>query len=101
MVSIFARCLVALAVVAALPAQARVAGGKPVSLVVSYPAGGGADLMARLIAPRMSEALGQTVIVENRPGAGGQVAGAYVAKAPPDGATLLFDQREGMFSVIP
>jgi tripartite-type tricarboxylate transporter receptor subunit TctC len=80
-----------LAFVAALPAHAGVAGGRPVSLVVSYPAGGGADLMARLIAPRMSEALGQTVIVENKPGAGGQVAGAYVAKATPDGATLLFD----------
>lgn len=45
--------------------HAEVAGGKPVSLVVSYPVGGGADLMARLIAPRMSEALGQTVLVAN------------------------------------
>src|SRR5215207_5269857 len=89
--TMFSSCLVALAVAAALPAQARVAGGKPVSLIVSYPAGGGADLMARLIAPRMSQALGQTVIVENKPGAGGQIAGAYVAKASADGATLLFD----------
>jgi tripartite-type tricarboxylate transporter receptor subunit TctC len=72
-------------------AQAAVAGGKPVSLIVSYPVGGGADLMARLIAPRMAEALGQTVIVDNKPGAGGQVAGAYVAKAVPDGTTLLVD----------
>lgn len=75
----------------ATPVQAKVAGGKPVSLVVSYPVGGGADLMARLIAPKMSEALGQTVIVENKPGAGGTVAGAMVARAAPDGATLLFD----------
>lgn len=72
-------------------AAGQIAGGRPISLVVSYPPGGGADLMARLVAPRMSEALGQTVVVENKPGAGGQVAGAYVAKAPADGSTLLFD----------
>jgi tripartite-type tricarboxylate transporter receptor subunit TctC len=85
-------CAAALAVVlSVLPAAAKVAGGKPVSLVVSYPVGGGADLMARLIAPRMAESLGQPVIVENKPGAGGQVAGAHVARAAADGATLLFD----------
>jgi tripartite-type tricarboxylate transporter receptor subunit TctC len=81
----------ALVAAGASSAQAAVAGGKPVSLIVSYPVGGGADLMARLIAPRMAEALGQTVIVDNKPGAGGQVAGGYVAKAAPDGATLLVD----------
>ncbi|OYU72566.1 MAG: LacI family transcriptional regulator, partial [Burkholderiales bacterium PBB5] len=57
-----------------------VAGGKTITLVVSYPPGGGADLMARLIAPRLAEALGQTVVVENKPGAGGVVAGAQVAR---------------------
>ena len=72
---------------------------RPITLVVTYPPGGGADAMARLIAPKLSEALGQSVIVENKPGAGGQIGAAAVAKAPADGYTLMLDASS--FAVNP
>ena len=63
---------------------------KPIRLVVGYPAGGGADTLARLLATRLSDALGQQVVVDNRPGASSAIASEYVAKAVPDGYTLYF-----------
>ena len=64
---------------------------KPITFVVTYPPGGGADLMARLLAPKMSEALGQPIVVDNKPGAAGQIGAAFVAKAAPDGYTIMVD----------
>ena len=62
---------------------------KPIRLLVGFPAGGSTDILARSLAPRLSQALGQPVIVENRPGAGGNVAGEATARAAPDGYTLF------------
>jgi tripartite-type tricarboxylate transporter receptor subunit TctC len=62
---------------------------KPITMIVPYTAGGGVDSIARLIVPVLSERLGQKVLIENKPGVSGMVGAQYVAKAPPDGYTIL------------
>jgi tripartite-type tricarboxylate transporter receptor subunit TctC len=77
------------ALLVAAPALAQSYPTKPIRLVVGYSPGGGNDLIARIVATRLQEKLGQPVVVDNKPGAASILAAELVAKAPPDGYTLL------------
>lgn len=90
------RCLAVLCVPASLAAAPAAAQGpadnwpsKPITYVVPFAAGGTTDVLGRLIGQRLSSTLGQSVVIENRAGAGGNIGSDYVAKAAPDGYTLL------------
>ena len=90
----FARCLLAGMLVGwwsgLATAQAQGYPNKPLRFIVAYPPGGGSDITARIIAPKLSERLGQPVIVDNRTGGGGIVGVDAIAKAAPDGYTIGF-----------
>jgi tripartite-type tricarboxylate transporter receptor subunit TctC len=91
---------------AAVPAAAQAFPTKPIRIIVPFGAGGIADITARTVAQRMSETIGQQVIVDNRPSAGGIVASEAVAKAEPDGHTLLLMSNgtavsTGLFKSLP
>jgi tripartite-type tricarboxylate transporter receptor subunit TctC len=78
----------AISLMAFAPAQAQYP-NKPVRLILPFPPGGAVDTLGRIIGPRLSEALGQQVVMENRPGATGNIGAELVAKSPPDGYTVL------------
>jgi tripartite-type tricarboxylate transporter receptor subunit TctC len=81
--------LVAVAALTSTPAAADWP-DRPLRLVVPFPAGGGADNLARMIMPKVAQALGATIVIDNKPGAGGNVGAELVAHAAPDGYTLLY-----------
>lgn len=81
---------------AASAAAAQSWPAKPVRIVVTFPPGGSSDTVTRIIAPKLGEALGQAVVVENRPGAGGAIGADLVAKSPPDGYMLLVGAQGGL-----
>ncbi|MGZ5227887.1 MAG: tripartite tricarboxylate transporter substrate-binding protein, partial [Burkholderiales bacterium] len=87
----FTPALVLLVQLAASAAYAQSYPMKPVRIVVGFTPGGGVDINARLLAPELSKQFGHQFIVDNRPGAGTNIANEYVAKAPPDGYTLLMN----------
>ncbi|HEV3010794.1 MAG TPA: tripartite tricarboxylate transporter substrate binding protein [Burkholderiales bacterium] len=93
MKTVIAIRVIAILLYAALPALAQPASSlypsKPVKLIVPFPPGGAVDYYARAVQPRLAENLGQTILIENRAGAGGMVGADAVAKSPPDGYTLL------------
>jgi tripartite-type tricarboxylate transporter receptor subunit TctC len=90
----------AIACTVATGALAQAWPSKPVKIVVNFPPGGAADQIARAVAQPLQSVLGQTVVIENRAGSGGNIGGDAVAKSPPDGYTLLMSSG-GMVSVNP
>jgi tripartite-type tricarboxylate transporter receptor subunit TctC len=100
MISQLVRIAVAIAAFASPGALAQGYPTKPIRIIVPFAPGGNVDITARLVAPGLQEALGQAVVVENKPGAGGTIGADQVAKSTPDGYTLLMGSNS-TFSVAP
>ena len=102
-----ALALAALAALAPLAAQAQSWPSKPIRWVVAYPAGGGSDFLARQLAPQLGKQLGQSIVIDNRPGAAGIIGTDNAAKSPPDGYTIVTGDNgamvfhEAMYKKIP
>jgi len=89
------RALIALALLAVLPAQAQEWPTKPVRLIVPFPPGGGTDTVARPLAAKLAQILGQQVVIDNKGGAGGTIGAGIAAKSPADGYTVLLYSVHG------
>ena len=98
------RCAIALALAACIGgkggAQTSKFPDRPIRMLVGFSAGGGTDVIARILAQKLSETLGQTVVVENRTGASGLIAAEAAAKSVPDGYTLMMGSQT-TFAVAP
>src|SRR5437764_1719053 len=107
MVSFMRAVLSAALILSALPAFAQPYPNRPIHLIVPYPAGGGTDFFARLVGQKMSELIGQPIVVENKPGAATNLGADFVAKAQPDGYTILlgdvatFAANQSLYKKLP
>ncbi|HEY2628291.1 MAG TPA: tripartite tricarboxylate transporter substrate binding protein [Usitatibacter sp.] len=89
--AILGSLLLAASALSISPAQAQDYPSRSIRLVVPYSPGGANDTVARILAQKLTDSLGQNVVVDNRPGASGMIAGEFVSKAPPDGYTIMVD----------
>lgn len=97
---LFKAALCAVLASSCLPALADPSASQPLRLVIGFPPGGAIDTIARAITPRMGQELGRSIVVENKPGAGGILAMQSVARAAPDGRTLIMG-TSGNFAITP
>ena len=88
--------MIALLAPVAATAQGAAYPGKPIRFVVPFPPGGGTDILSRALGQKMSQSLGQPFVIDNRPGAGGNIGADLAAKSPPDGYTLVMGQTSNL-----